>query len=104
MARKPVDLSHHGSTYGYRRGCRCDPCKQAKSEDWKRYRARQQFQINPFEDFEGQNGTADQVADLLREMTLRVRCDCGVWHEDQSLDFQCPNGALQPDFPDPEVQ
>lgn len=96
-----VDFPHE-TTFGYRLGCRCDRCKEAKRIDWQEYKARQS-QPNPFEDFEGQNGTADQVADLLRDMVLRVRCDCGEWHEDEATnpDFQCPNGALRQDFRDP---
>lgn len=89
--------AQHGTTYGYRKGCRCEPCRNAKKLDWQEYKARQ---INPFEDFEGQNGTADQVADLLKDLVLRVRCDCGQWHEGEGPDFQCPMGALKDDVPD----
>lgn len=30
----------HGTTYGYRKGCRCDDCKAVKAQDWQDYRAR----------------------------------------------------------------
>lgn len=96
---------HHGTTYGYRKGCRCGACTEAKKLDWQEYKARQaSHQVNPFEDFEGQNGEADQVAAILKDLVLRVRCDCGEWHE-ASPDFQCPSGALALiDFDDHNTQ
>lgn len=34
------DPKYVGTTYGYRRGCRCAPCKAAKKQDWIDYRKR----------------------------------------------------------------
>ena len=86
----------HGSTFGYRLGCRCQLCKKAKHLDWQDYKARQ---INPFEDFEGQV-EPDQIAELVKDLVLKIRCDCGEWHESNDPGFQCPSGALPPDFSD----
>jgi ribosomal protein L44E len=81
----------HGTTYGYRKGCRCDPCKEAKREDWKRYKEQQASQVDPFDDFEGQQ-EPDQIAEMVKTLVLRIKCDmCYEWHlggED------CPQGTL----------
>lgn len=74
-----VEGTEHGTTYGYRKGCRCGQCKEAKRLDWQRYKA-QQAQLNPFEDFEGQ-AEPDQIAEMVKSLILRVRCECGIWHE-----------------------
>lgn len=104
-SRNPDDPDFpHGTTFGYRLGDRCEACREAKRLDWQAYKVRQEDRLNPFEDFEGQNGEANKVADLLKDLVLKVRCDCGEWHEEATPDFQCPSGALMPDVPDPEVQ
>ena len=82
----------HGTTFGYRLGDRCDACREAKRLDWQEYKARQAI---PLEDFEGQ-AEPDQIAEMVKTLVLRVKCDCGEWHE--GADFQCPNGELPPDF------
>lgn len=38
VPRKPVPLKH-GTTTGFYRGCRCEPCKAAYSEYQRQYRA-----------------------------------------------------------------
>ena len=74
----------HGTTYGYRKSCRCNPCKEAKREDWRRYKEQrqqqQQAQGDPFDDFEGQQ-EPDQIGEMIKSLILRVKCDtCPDWH------------------------
>lgn len=96
-----AEVTEHGTTYGYRKGCRCDPCKAAKKIDWQEYKARQASRddgdMDEMED-------SDQVQAILADLVLRIRCDCGQWHEEADPTFQCPMGALPPDFADPAVQ
>jgi hypothetical protein len=95
-----IPAAQHGTTYGYRKGCRCEACRAAKKLDWQEYKARQATQDDGDMD---RMGEPDQVAAILEDLVLRIRCDCGQWHE-ASPDFQCPLGAIPPDFEDPAVQ
>lgn len=82
----------HGTTYGYRKGCRCEECRRAKREDWQRYKERQQTEehqaIDPMEDFEGM-AEPDQIGEMVKNLVLKVRCECGAWHE---AGEDCPQG------------
>ena len=91
MTDELMDGAHHGTTYGYRKGCRCDPCKEAKREDWQRYKEQQASQVDPFSDFEGQQ-EPDQIAEMVKTLVLKVRCDtCPEWHE---AGQDCPQETL----------
>jgi hypothetical protein len=87
--------SEHGTTYGYRKGCRCGPCREAKREDWRRYKERQAAnQVDPFDDFEGM-AEPDQIAEMVKTLVLRVRCECGDWHEaGAACPLETPEDAL----------
>lgn len=75
----------HGTTSGYKLGCRCEDCREAKRKDWREYKARQ---LNPMEDFEGQM-EPNQIAEVIKELVLKIRCDdCNNWHE---INQECPN-------------
>lgn len=85
-----ADSFEHGTTYGYRKGCRCEECREAKREDWRRYKERQ-GQTDPFEDFEGM-AEPDQIAEMVKDLVLRVKCDtCPLWHE---AGEDCPQEGL----------
>lgn len=36
----------HGTQYAYRKGCRCDVCRQGKAEEFRRYRASERGQVS----------------------------------------------------------
>lgn len=113
----------HGTTYGYRKGCRCAPCKNAKKLDWQEYKARQ---AEADDGDLGRMDEPDQVSAIVADLVLKVRCEeCGQWHEAAELEcprklrcdcgqthleieddpsFQCPQGALMPLSPNPGVQ
>lgn len=83
--RDPSDPDFpHGTTFGYRLGDRCPECREAKREDWRRYKERQH--VIPMEDFEGMV-EPDQIASLVKDLVVSVRCECGRWHEASE---ECP--------------